>query len=355
MGITKEDILNAANALERDNEKITMETVRDFLGGGSYATISPVLREWKESRKSQVSIVIDMPIELKKTAERMEAEFWQVASGLANERLVTVQAEADTKVEEAHIERDETLKEVSRLEAEIETLTTRKQELKEQLGAKEEKIAELEKALLTQRTQSEQLLTQYNALLETNKENVAELKHLSSVIQGLEKENAIMAQKVETAQATATETKIQSAKEIKDLSSVIQELEKENAVMAQKVETAQATATETKIQSAKEIKDLSSVIQELEKENAVMAQKVETAQAAAAETKIQSAKEIEDLITGHKDTIAALKEATDKATVDLKESHAKIVSTIEQNLKDAQKQRDEAKAEATAVKKKMNT
>ena len=57
------------------------------------------------------------------------------------------------------------------------------------------------------------------------------------------------------------------------------------------------------------------------------------------------------MIAGHKDTIATLKEATDKATADLKESHAKMVATLEKGLQDAQKQRDEARAEATESKK----
>ena len=315
MAITKDDILKAADALERDNERVTMETVRQFLGGGSFATISPVLREWKESRKSQVAIVIDMPAELKKAAERLEAEFWQVASGLANERLVAVQAESDAKVEEAQAERDEALQEVSRLEVEIENLSAQQQQLTEQLAEKEQKIANLEKALLTQRTQAEQLLTQHNALSETNKEQATEIKQQSSIIQDLEK--ALLTQRTQAEQL----------------------LTQHNAL------------SETNKEQAAEIKQQSSVIQGLEKENALMEQTVGATKAAGAEVKAQSAQEIKDLIAGHKDTLITLREATDKATADLKESHAKMVATLEKSLQDAQKQRDEARAEATASKK----
>lgn len=122
MAITREEIIQAAEALERDGEKATMASVREFLGGGSFATISPVLREWKEGRKSTQAVVLEMPGELKAVMERLGSEFWQAASKLANEKLITVQAEADNAVADAQGERDETLQEVARLESAMASL-----------------------------------------------------------------------------------------------------------------------------------------------------------------------------------------------------------------------------------------
>ena len=258
MAITKNDIINAAEALERDGEKVTMETVRQFLSGGSFATISPVLREWKENRKISSAIVIDIPVELKKAAERMEYEFWKVASGLANERITTVQAKADAKVEEAQAERDETLKEIDRLETELKNLTG-------QLLTKDEKIAELEKAFSVSKTQTKQALANIENLAENNKKQAEKINHQSSIIQ------------------------------------------------------------------------------EITTENALMKQLVETTKAAEAEVRAQNKREIKDLIDNHNDTLTTLKEATDKASIDLKEAHAKIVFMLEQ-------QRDEAKKEIDKLK-----
>lgn len=121
MAINKEDITRAAEAIEQSGEKATMASVREHLGGGSFATISPVLREWREGRTISKAIVLDMPGELKIVMERQASEFWQAASTLANEKLITVQREAEAAVIDAQTERDETLQEVARLENSLET------------------------------------------------------------------------------------------------------------------------------------------------------------------------------------------------------------------------------------------
>ena len=122
MAITREEIIQAAEALERKGERTTMASVREFLGRGSFATISPVLREWKEGRKTIQSVVLEMPGELKTVMERLGSEFWQAASKLATEKLITVQTEADNAVADAQAERDEILQEVARLESAMASL-----------------------------------------------------------------------------------------------------------------------------------------------------------------------------------------------------------------------------------------
>ena len=122
MAITREAIIQAAEALERYGDKATVATVREFLGGGSFASISPVLREWKGGRKTTHTMVLEMPADLKSVMERLGSEFWQAASRLANDKWLSVQAEADDAVADAHAERDETLHEVSRLESAVSGL-----------------------------------------------------------------------------------------------------------------------------------------------------------------------------------------------------------------------------------------
>lgn len=134
MAITREEIVQAAEALERDGEKATMAAVREFLGGGSFATISPVLREWRDGRKTTQAVVLEMPGELKAVMERAGAELWQAASRLANEKLVTVQAEAEVSVSDARMERDEAIREVKRLEAALEELAALQARFSQQQG-----------------------------------------------------------------------------------------------------------------------------------------------------------------------------------------------------------------------------
>ena len=47
MSITKEQIFMAADELDSSGRKATLSAVRELIGGGSYETISPALREWK--------------------------------------------------------------------------------------------------------------------------------------------------------------------------------------------------------------------------------------------------------------------------------------------------------------------
>ena len=51
MSSNKEKIIAAAENLEAQGVNPTQVTVREALGGGSFATIGPVLKEWKESKK----------------------------------------------------------------------------------------------------------------------------------------------------------------------------------------------------------------------------------------------------------------------------------------------------------------
>lgn len=143
MAITRDDIINAAESLERDGKKATMASVREFLGGGSFATISPVLREWKEGRKTTTAIALEMPGELKAVAERMEAEFWQTASKLANEKLVTVQAEAEALVSAVESERDEALEDILRLEKELADAVEGRQVASDEKASALEQVSQL--------------------------------------------------------------------------------------------------------------------------------------------------------------------------------------------------------------------
>ena len=164
MGITRDDIIQAAEALERDGEKATMASVREFLGGGSFATISPVLREWKESRKTTTAVALEMPGELKTVAERMETEFWQTASKLANEKLVTVQAESEATVSAAEDERDEALQDIVRLEKELSVAAESRQNAeREKMAAHEQTsilkadLIRLQEQLASSKTEAGQL------------------------------------------------------------------------------------------------------------------------------------------------------------------------------------------------------
>lgn len=120
----KEKILAAANALVAEgNENPTNEQVRGALGGkGSLSHISPVMREWRETRKADIDAALEMPSELKKAIEAAVGQVWTSASKLASVNIEVVRQEADEKVKAATSERDEAFTEITRLEERLEEL-----------------------------------------------------------------------------------------------------------------------------------------------------------------------------------------------------------------------------------------
>ncbi|MGZ8941219.1 MAG: DNA-binding protein [Methylobacter sp.] len=120
MAISKQDIIEAAEKLLVAGVNPTMQAIRDELGSGSFATISPILREWRDSKQQRATVAIDMPGEAKAALERAGADFWRIITSLATERLTKVQEEAEAAISSANADRDEVLREIELLEGEIE-------------------------------------------------------------------------------------------------------------------------------------------------------------------------------------------------------------------------------------------
>ena len=53
------------------------------MGGGSLSHISPVMREWRESRKAEIFVALDIPTDLMKGIETSISQVWTAASRLA--------------------------------------------------------------------------------------------------------------------------------------------------------------------------------------------------------------------------------------------------------------------------------
>lgn len=116
----RERIVTAANTLVAEGvEQPTNEQVREHLGGGSLSHISPVMREWRAVKRSEIAAALTMPADLKKAVESSLAQVWAVASRLAAAQVEGLQREAQARVETVTAERDEALADISRLEARI--------------------------------------------------------------------------------------------------------------------------------------------------------------------------------------------------------------------------------------------
>lgn len=120
MAITKEQIIEAAEQLMIEGVNPSMKAVRDRLKGGSFATISPVLKEWKENRESSAVMVLEMPLNVRSIVEKFGGELWQSVSSIASEEITKLKEEMRLSIESANHDRDESLSEIERLEGVIE-------------------------------------------------------------------------------------------------------------------------------------------------------------------------------------------------------------------------------------------
>ena len=169
----KEKILTAANALVAEgNDNPTNAQVLERMGKGSLSHVSPVMREWRDSRKAEMVAALEIPSELKKAIETSLSQVWTAASKLASATVEKIQQEAQSNIDAAANERDEALEEITRLESRINDQVAQHQEKTKEL---ELLRSELDKAQeLTAKLQTDMAAISVKA--ENSREQVKELK-----------------------------------------------------------------------------------------------------------------------------------------------------------------------------------
>lgn len=143
-------IIEAIEKLEAEGVSPTQVAVREALGGGSFATIGPVLKEWKESKKEDHALAeVQVPEAITERLEQLQGAVWQAAVDEAERRLSAEREALKVAQDKAASEAAEQLEIISHLEAEaakdsetIEVLAadvdTRTAQLNELLNEKKE-------------------------------------------------------------------------------------------------------------------------------------------------------------------------------------------------------------------------
>ena len=97
----KKRIIEVANTLVVEGiESPTNNEVRERLGGGSLSHISPVMREWRNERKEQITTSIEIPADLKKVIETALAQVWNTSSSIAFSTIETIKTESESQIDE---------------------------------------------------------------------------------------------------------------------------------------------------------------------------------------------------------------------------------------------------------------
>jgi chromosome segregation ATPase len=143
----KKRIIEICDKMAEQGIKPTLERVRDELGNGSFSTINPILKQWKENRAlNNPATIIDLPSEIAAIGEKAAAMIWKVANDQCNGAIKAIKQETNQITEQANAERDEALNEIKRLESENERLNAKNIQQETLIGDLKIKSALAEKA-----------------------------------------------------------------------------------------------------------------------------------------------------------------------------------------------------------------
>lgn len=113
----QERVSEAADRLTTQGRKVTTESVRLEIGGGSLRDISPAIRAWKERHQAAETATALIPAEMVAVIERAAGMIWGEAEKRASEQVQAIRARAAENIAEIEGERDEALNDIARLES----------------------------------------------------------------------------------------------------------------------------------------------------------------------------------------------------------------------------------------------
>jgi chromosome segregation ATPase len=134
MATTEERIIEVTEKLEAEGVNPTQVTVREALGGGSFATIGPILKAWKDSKKEDNALTeIQVPEAITERLEQLQGAVWQAAVDEAERRLNAEREALKAAQEQAATEVVEHIEIIKALEVEAEEYQ-RKIELQDEVA-----------------------------------------------------------------------------------------------------------------------------------------------------------------------------------------------------------------------------
>jgi chromosome segregation ATPase len=144
MALTRDTILQAADALDAEGLRPTLAAVRKRLGSGSFTTIQEAMAEWK-SRQLQAAAPLHEPPpeELTERAAALAGEIWKMARAAADLALVGQRQQIESEQAELRRQVAEAVEMADALTEESEELKRELAELRPLRVALEKTAAEL--------------------------------------------------------------------------------------------------------------------------------------------------------------------------------------------------------------------
>ena len=278
MAITREQILETASKLAEQGIKPTQTNVRESLGGGSFTTISEVLREWRQEQDqtAQLSQVV-IPSDITDRTQVLIAQVWETAQTLANDRLVKEREALEHKEALINAEIDESNKIIETLEneqaeltAQLDTLTNENSSLNTRNNELENIVNSLKTQLTAEKDRADQATNTATTLQAKLDEQTAKIERLTADLA--------------TAQATATNAQAQATEHAQRADLATAELQNthiENAKLIGTADTLKEQLTKYEALTATQAEQINKLtaqvakLEQIEKENAELKRMIE--------------------------------------------------------------------------------
>lgn len=163
-GITSEQIYAAADAIAAAGQRPTQALVREHLGGGSFATIGPALKRWREAQWEQHELAeVELPGELDEALQQLGGRVWQAAIAAAEAKLVAEREALAAAREALEAEAEEQREAVAQLEHEATEQQQQMDDLAETLEHADKRNALQQQEIWQLQAQVQQLQAERDA------------------------------------------------------------------------------------------------------------------------------------------------------------------------------------------------
>lgn len=278
MAITREQILETASKLAEQGIKPTQTNVREALGGGSFTTISEVLREWRQEQDQTAQLqAVVIPADITDRTNILVAQLWETAQTLANERLLKESESLKHKEALINADLDEANKVVATLEQEQSELTVKLDSLNNDNSLLNTKNNELENIVNSLQTQLNAEKDRADQATAQNNQLQAKLDDQNAKIERLTADLATA-----TANATqATKNAQEHAQRADQATAELKTLTIENAKLIGKSDTLADQLTKSEALTATQAEKINLLtaqvakLEQIEKENAELKRMIE--------------------------------------------------------------------------------
>lgn len=151
---TKIRILEAIERINARGDKVTNVSVKNELGGGSFSTISPYVKQWRESQRVTTPTVT-LPDHIRERGIQLMGAIYQECEEEAKQDNVKLKQHYEVHITDLEAENDEQAVELARLEKQLSEALTERQAALDHASELKDNLHETELELVSERTHKE--------------------------------------------------------------------------------------------------------------------------------------------------------------------------------------------------------